>query len=150
MSLTLTNDGGQQTPSATVAITLPTAFAVDDASVTGGSCTSGSGSVECALGPVDPGDSRVVVMTLRPQASGLFTVTALATAANDVNSANDAATSTLAVDAVVPATMPSPEVATGTTGSGGSGGGGGGGLDVLFLLGLAFLAGNCQRLRSAR
>jgi hypothetical protein len=150
-SLTVTNAGGQQTPAATVAIALPTAIAVDDASVAGGSCVSGAGSIECTLGPLDSGESRVVAMSLRAQAAGVFTVTALASATNDANHANDSATSTLAVDAVVPATTPAPEVATGATGSGGAAGGGGGGggaLDVVGLLGLVFLAINRQRLRS--
>lgn len=146
-SLTVTNGGGQQTPSATVTLTLPATFVVEDASTIGGSCSSGTGSIQCTLGAVDSGESRVVAMTLRPQASGFFTVTALADAANDVNAANDSATGALAVDAVVPATTPSNEVATGTTG--GSGGGGGGAVDVLALLGLAFFGVNRQRLRTA-
>lgn len=145
-SLTMTNGGGQQSPSATVTVTLPTTFVIEDATSAGGSCTSANGSVQCTLGALDSGEIRVVALTLRPQASGLFTVTALAAAANDVNAANDSATATLAVDAVVPATTPSPAVATGTTGGGG--GGGGGTLDMLALLGLAVLGANRQRLRA--
>ncbi|MEQ1582262.1 MAG: reprolysin-like metallopeptidase [Steroidobacteraceae bacterium] len=126
-SLSLTNVGGQETPAANLAVTVPTDIRVESASVPGGTCTLGAGSVQCSLGAVDAGASRTVALNLRALNSGTFALTAVGTAANDGNAANNSATASLSVDAAVPVVTPTP-APTGVAQSGGGGGGGGGGL----------------------
>ncbi len=129
-SVTVTNAGVQQAAGTTLSVTLPAGITVEDATVTGGSCSSGAGTVQCALGPVPGNESRTVVLQLRVQASGLSTVTALAAATNENNTANNSASAVLAVDAAAPVvTTPSAPA----TGSGG-GGGGGGSMQLLWLM----------------
>jgi hypothetical protein len=146
-SLTLSNVGGQQTPSATLVVTVPTDIAVESAIVAGGTCTLGAGSIQCSLGSVDAGASRTVALTLRALNPGTFSVTAVGTATNDGNAANNSATASLSVDATVAVVTPTP-APTGAPQSGG--GGGGGAIELLTLAGLALLAAGRQRLRSTQ
>jgi Metallo-peptidase family M12/Domain of unknown function DUF11 len=132
-SVIVTNTGGQQTPAATVDIALPAAITTENATVVGGSCASTAGAVQCSLGPLDAGESRSVLLTLRAQAAGVFTARAVGTAVNDANLSNNTATASLAIDGAVTAPSTDPISPRG-------GGGGGGSMGFFTLLGLALLA----------
>ncbi len=136
-SATVSNGGGQQATGVTFELMLPAGISVDEATVAGGSCTIGAGTVQCALGELAVSDSRTVGLVLRAQSSGLFAIAATATATNDPNPANNTATATLAVDAMAPAT--GNPTAT-TTSSAGGGGGGGGAMQLLALISLGLTA----------
>jgi hypothetical protein len=144
-AVVVNNVGGQQTPSANLAVTLPTEITVESAVVAGGTCTLGAGSVQCALGTVDAGAGRTVTLILRALGPGTFAVTAASTATNDGNAANNNATASLTIDAPAPVVTPTPAPA-GAAQSGG--GGGGGAFEILTLAFLALLASGRQRLRS--
>ncbi len=131
-ALTVTNWGGQQAAAANLEVTLPGEISLVSASVPGGICTNGAGTVQCSLGALAGGQSRLVSLSLTAGATGLFSVTAVASATNDINSTNDTATATLAVDTAMPG---APATASATSNSGG-GGGGSMGLLMLSLIGL--------------
>jgi len=131
-TVTVTNWGGQYAADPTLEVTLPAGVAFVSASVPGGLCTSGAGTVQCSLESLAPGQGSQVALSLTAQAPGLLTVTAMAATANDGNLANNTATATLAVDATMPGT---PATATATS-NGRGGGGGSMGLLMLSLIGL--------------
>lgn len=147
-SVTVSNVGGQQTPAASLAVSLPTGLSAESAVVPGGSCTIGAGTIQCPLGAMDAGTSRTVALTLRALDAGTFVVTAAATATNDGNAANNSASASLGVDASLSAVTPAPAPTGSSQGGGGGGGGGGGALELLSVVGLALLAAGRRRHRS--
>lgn len=137
-SVAIANNGGQQASVVTLEIALPAAIVVDEATVAGGNCNIGAGTVQCSIGTLPVNESRIVGLVLRAQSPGLFTVSATAAAINDANAANNTASSTLAVDATAPSSGGPPA-------SSGSGGGGGGSFGLLPLLAFGLVA--SSRLR---
>ncbi|MEY4933605.1 MAG: hypothetical protein RLZZ403_1925 [Pseudomonadota bacterium] len=131
-AVTVTNWGGQYATGPSVEVTLPAGVAFVSASVPGGLCVNGAGTVQCSLGSLAAGQSSQVALSLTAGASGVFAVTAVASAANDGNLANNSATATLAVDT----TMPDAPPTASATSNGGGGGGGSMGLLMLSLVGL--------------
>ncbi|MGB8326659.1 MAG: M12 family metallo-peptidase [Steroidobacteraceae bacterium] len=69
--------------------TLPAALTLNSASAQNGSCTSGAGTVACALGDIPAGESRSVSLSVTGNAPGDSTVTHSLAAANDTDSTNN-------------------------------------------------------------
>ncbi len=105
--------------------TLPSGVSMQSATVAGGSCTTGAGTVTCSIGAMNPGEAREVDLQLTAGAAGTATLVLAVTSSNDSDSTNDSAQ-------VTANTADSPPTAT-STGPTNGGGGGGGRLDTGLL-----------------
>lgn len=94
-----------------VTISVPVQLGLQSASATAGSCTTGAGSVDCALGSIASGSGATVSVVVGADAVGSFEFAATATAAGDTNAANDGAVQTLTVDPAVDLSVAAPDLA---------------------------------------
>lgn len=115
--LTVRNAGGLTTAGAKAVITLPAALTIDEAFVSGGSCTSGAGSVACELGKIAGGNSVAVQLTLHSAVADVYPISVDVSATNESNTANNHGEGTIntqpQVDLALTLQAPS-SVATGT------------------------------------
>lgn len=74
--LSVTNTGGTSAREVRSEVRVAPALAVEDAYVTGGSCTSGAGIVQCQLGDLAGGTSRAIHLRLRSDAIGTNSISA--------------------------------------------------------------------------
>ncbi len=88
-NLTVRNVGGVTTANARAEILLPSDITIEEAVVTGGSCTSGAGLILCELGQIAGGNSAVVNVSLRSSVAALHAISADVSAANDSNLDNN-------------------------------------------------------------
>lgn len=93
--LTVRNVGGLTTSNATAEITLPTDLTIEEAFVSGGTCTSGGGLVACQLGQIAGGNSAVVQLVLRSSIAASHAVSVAVSATNDTNLANNQGAGTI-------------------------------------------------------
>ncbi len=128
--------------------TLPTNLTVQSATVSGGSCTQGAGTVSCSIGALASGETRQINLQLTASATGTSTVTLGVTSSNDSNVSNDSGSVTANITNDMAAPTPPTQPATG---SADTGGGGGGQIDITLLafLGLT-LAATLARARLQR
>ena len=96
-------------------LTLPAALTIVDASVIGGSCTSGGGAVECELGDIAGGNVRTIELELSGDAAGSNTITAHVSADNDSTAADNDGSGAIVIEAPadVSVTLHGPATATG-------------------------------------
>ncbi|MFC4310639.1 M12 family metallo-peptidase [Steroidobacter flavus] len=88
-NLTVRNVGGVTTANARAEILLPPDLTIEEAVVTGGSCTSGAGVVLCQLGDIAGGNSAVVNLSLRSEVATSHSISVDVTAANESNLTNN-------------------------------------------------------------
>src|SRR4030095_15202601 len=70
------NAGGLAARDVRVELTLPSALTIAEASVVGGSCTSGGGAVKCQSGDRAGGNSRAIDLQLSSDVARTNTITA--------------------------------------------------------------------------
>jgi hypothetical protein len=97
--LPITNIGGLDSRSVHAELTLPTTLAIVEASVVGGSCTSGGGAVECELGDIAGGNVRTIELELDGNSAGSYAVAAHVTADHDLDRSDNDGSGTILVEA---------------------------------------------------
>jgi hypothetical protein len=112
--LQVTNAGGLTAHNVRVELTLPATLAIADASVVGGSCTSGGGGVQCELGDLAGGNSRAVRLELSSDVAGTNAITAHVTADHDPDRTDNDAAGVILIEAPadVAVTLQGPATAT--------------------------------------
>ncbi|MEX2495611.1 MAG: M12 family metallo-peptidase [Woeseia sp.] len=95
------NNGSDLATNAALEVTLPANVSLDSATASQGTCTSGAGVVDCALGTISAGSSHTVTLLLTAvdPGNGEFAASASADADNDPD--NNAATAQMTVDPAV-------------------------------------------------
>lgn len=106
-----------------VDLTLPGSFTVDSATGDGALCAVNGGQIRCTFGTLSRGESRGIDLRVRPNQAGRFRITAVASAEDDSDLADNSAEYVVDVE----------DDGSGPGNSGG-GGGGGGGIDPATLL----------------
>jgi hypothetical protein len=108
------NAGGLTATGVRVELALPAALTIVDASVIGGSCTSGGGGVQCEIGDLAGGGSRAIDLQLRGDVAGTNTITAQVTADNDSNRRDNEGSGSVVIEAPadVSVTLQGPTTAT--------------------------------------
>jgi hypothetical protein len=96
--LAVINVGGSTAVGVHVEVVIPSAVTVTDAYVTGGTCTSGAGTVQCQLGNVQGGASGAVHLTLHSDVVGSSPISARIGALNEIHLANNDGDGTLLID----------------------------------------------------
>jgi len=94
----VTNVGGLTASDADVEIVIPPSLIIEDAFVTGGSCTSGAGKITCKLDPVAGGATQKIELTLRGNTIGSNSISAQVTASGDSQAANNSRDGTIVID----------------------------------------------------
>jgi uncharacterized membrane protein YgcG len=104
-------------------VTVPPAFSIVSATAGGAPCSVDAGVVGCSFGTLTAGAQRAIILQVRPNQAGTFSVTIQASAADDADTSNNSRSLQVAVS-------------KGASGGGSSGGGSGGGgtLDLASLL----------------
>ena len=97
--LPITNVGGIASRDVHAELTLPTTLSIVDASVVGGSCISGGGAVECALGDIAGGNVRPIELELDGNSAGSHAVSAHITADHDLDRSDNDGSGTILVEA---------------------------------------------------
>ncbi|HEY7643206.1 MAG TPA: M12 family metallo-peptidase [Steroidobacteraceae bacterium] len=112
--LQVTNEGGLTARDVRVELTLPAALAIADASVVGGSCTSGGGIAQCQLGDLAGGNSRAVELQLSSNVAGTNAISAHVTANHDANRMDNDGSGAIVIEspADVAVTLRGPATAT--------------------------------------
>jgi hypothetical protein len=112
--LKVTNAGGLTARNVHVDMTVPTALAINDASVVGGSCTSGGGAVQCELSDLAGGGSQTIELELSSDVAGTSTIAAQVTADHDANRTDNDGSGTIVIEAPadVAVTLHGPATAT--------------------------------------
>ena len=108
------NTGGLTARDVRVELALPAALTIVDASVVGGSCTSGGGAVQCEIGDLAGGGSRAIELQLRGDVAGTNTITAQVRADNDSNRRDNEGSGSVVIEAPadVSVTLQGPTTAT--------------------------------------
>jgi hypothetical protein len=108
------NAGGLTARDVRVELTLPAALTIADASVIGGSCTSGGGAVQCELGDLAGGASRAIDLQLSSDVPGTSAITVHVTADNDSNNRDNDGAGSVIIEAPadVSVTLHGPSTAT--------------------------------------
>lgn len=101
--LTVRNAGGLATSDTRAEITLPAALIIEEAFVSGGTCTSGAGRVMCDLGAIAGGSSAAVELTLRSAVAASYPISVDVSASNESNLANNHGEGT--IDTEVPVNL---------------------------------------------
>lgn len=144
----VTNSGGMAANNARATISIPTAFAINDAFVPGGACVSGGGSVQCDMGTIPASAQATINITLLANTAGDYTISGNVTADSEASTGND--TTSLAISVITAQAVAPPAPAATTSPAPASGGGGGGALSELALAMLSALAFLRARVRRSR
>jgi hypothetical protein len=96
--LPVANEGGAGALGVRAEILVPPSIIVEDAYVVGGSCTSGAGIVQCQLGDIAGGTSRVVSLTMRGDVVGSSSLSTKVFAQNDVDASNNHGDGTILIE----------------------------------------------------
>jgi hypothetical protein len=106
--------GGLTARDVRVELELPAALTIVDASVIGGTCTSGGGAVQCEIGDLAGGSSRAIDLQLRGDAAGTNTITARVSADSDSNRRDNEGSGSVVIEAPadVSVTLQGPTTAT--------------------------------------
>jgi hypothetical protein len=97
--LPITNVGGIDSRNVHAELTLPTTLTIIDASVMGGSCTSGGGAVDCVLGDIAGGNGRTIELELDGNSAGSHAVSAHISADQDLDHSDNDGAGTILVEA---------------------------------------------------
>ena len=95
----VTNVGGLTARDVHVELTLASALTIVDASVVGGSCTSGGGAVQCEVGDLGGGETRAIQLVLSGDAAGTNTIAAEVNANNDGTHRDNDASGEIVIEA---------------------------------------------------
>ncbi|MBL8271675.1 M12 family metallo-peptidase [Steroidobacter sp.] len=87
--VTVRNVGGLTTSNARATLTVPATLVIDDASVRGGTCTSGAGTVSCLLGQIAGGNATTVILSLHSTVAAAHSISVDVSASNETNLANN-------------------------------------------------------------
>lgn len=147
------NEGGLIARDVRADLIVPPVVLIEDAYVTGGSCTSGAGTVQCRLGDLPGSASRAIHLRLRSEVAGANSISASVSSLEDATASNNHGDGTIVIASQAqegpasepPAQEPPNQAPTQSGGSGGGGGAFGAG----WLLLLAAL-GTGRRLRRLR
>ena len=93
--------GTETVNNANVDVTVPSGITLSSVSTTMGNCTSGAGSVSCAIGSIAAGSGATVTLTVMASTIGSADFGATVTADVDDNGSNNQATVRLTVDPAV-------------------------------------------------
>ncbi len=97
--LPISNSGGLDSRNVRAELTLPAQISIADASVVGGSCTSGGGAIECELGEIPGGAARTIELELSSEVAGSHAIVAHVTADHDANRSDNDGSGTIVVEA---------------------------------------------------
>ena len=101
-TVTVTNSGGATATGVTMTDTLPASVTIDSVTFTQGSCSESGSTVTCNIGSLANGATSTVTIVVTPTVAGTITNTATTTGSTlDPNGANNSATATTTVDAIV-------------------------------------------------
>jgi hypothetical protein len=140
--LPITNAGGHTASNGRIEVLIPSGLELIEAWFPGGTCTSGAGAVDCALGSIGGGVTRALNLTLIGREAGLHTISARIVAATDAKATNNTGTATIAIES-----QPTPpSIVTGETSIPTSPNGGGGSFGAGLAAALLLLIGACHRL----
>jgi hypothetical protein len=121
--------------------TLPSNLTVQSATMVGGSCSTGAGTVSCSTATLATGASSQISLQLLAGATGASNLVLAVTSSNDSVTANDSGQVTINISNTSAATAPA---------DGSGGGGGGGSLDFTMLAALTLLLAGSSMRRLAR
>jgi hypothetical protein len=124
--------GDDPSNNVTTSVTLPAGVTVESATVAGGTCTWGAGTVSCQMGTLSPTDQKDVNLQLKASVAGASAIAASVTSSNDSDESNNSATITANASMTAAAPVTQPVVVSAESGSEG-GGGGGGRIDLTVL-----------------
>ncbi|MGH8241033.1 MAG: M12 family metallo-peptidase, partial [Steroidobacteraceae bacterium] len=99
--LPITNAGGLSSRNVRAELTLPATLAIVAASVTGGSCQSGGGAVECELGEIAGGIIRTIELELSGDSAGSHAIVAHVSADHDSDGTDNDGSGAIVVEAPV-------------------------------------------------
>lgn len=133
--LPVTNVGGRTAQHAHLEVLVPAALEIVDAWIPGGTCTSGAGVVDCALGDIAGSVTRVLHLTFNARQLGSSTISARIVSPMDANTNNNSGTATVEI-AAVPDANGGGEPPTAATNTASRGGGGALGLPLAAALSL--------------
>jgi hypothetical protein len=97
-TLAVTNTGGAAALDSMAEIHVDAAIAIDEAVVSGGSCTFGAGVVQCQLGTIAASASQSVRLSLSGTTFGSTPIAAHVSARNETQMSNNDGTGTIAID----------------------------------------------------
>jgi hypothetical protein len=97
--LQVRNVGGLAARNVRADINVPTALTIEDAVVSGGTCTSGAGAVQCQLGDLAGDMTRTITIDLRSETIGSHTIAAQVVADNDFEGSDNAGIGTVRIGA---------------------------------------------------
>jgi len=128
--------GDDASNSVTASATLPSGITAQSATVSGGTCTTDTGTVSCTLGNMAPQETRQIDLTLVATATGTSAVTVAVASPNDYVSTNNSAQVSIQISEAPQVTATPPSTTANAAGSSSGGGGG-----VFDWSALALLAG---------
>jgi hypothetical protein len=149
------NQGGMTATDVHAQLSLPALLTLQSATVADGTCTSGAGTVDCDLGSIVGGATRIITLALQSSTAGSYPVSAAVSAQNDSSALDNAGAGSIAIEtgndsdqAPVNVSASPTAIATNSTAANSmsSKGGGGGGSMSLLLIGLMAL--RCARRRA--
>jgi MYXO-CTERM domain-containing protein len=88
-SVAIANAGGLDAQNVRATLAVPPAIAIDEAYVTGGSCVSGAGMIQCQLGALAGGSTRVIHLSLRSDQLGTYPLSAEVTSDGESSTADN-------------------------------------------------------------
>ncbi|HEY8506911.1 MAG TPA: M12 family metallo-peptidase, partial [Steroidobacteraceae bacterium] len=131
--------GEEPSAAVTTTVTLPTGLELRAATISGGACTSGAGTVVCEAGTLRPGEARAIDLDLSGSVTGSYAISVSVSSSNDSAPGNNSGAVTVAL--VAPGTpAPLTETPSNVGASDTAEQGGGGRLDLLLLALLALAA----------
>lgn len=150
-TMPVTNVGGRTSESGRVEVQIPAGFDIIEAWIGGGTCMSGAGVIDCALGEIAGGVTRTLNVTLRAQVAGTSTIAAQLIASPDANLTNNTGSATFEINMQAPVAGSDP-VSDASTAPPASGRGGGGAWSEAWTaaLSIVLLLAGGSRLRRTR
>lgn len=115
--------GDDPSNNVTTSVTLPAGVTVESATVAGGTCTWGAGTVSCQMGTLSPTDQKDVNLQLKASVAGASAIAASVTSSNDSDESNNSATITANASMTAAAPVTQPVVVSAESGTEGGGGG---------------------------
>ena len=96
--LPITNIGGLSSRNVRAELTLPASLGIVDASVLGGTCLSGGGTIECELGDIAGGAVRTIYLELGGNSAGSHAIAAHISADHDTDRRDNDGSGTILVE----------------------------------------------------
>jgi Metallo-peptidase family M12/Domain of unknown function DUF11 len=96
--LLVSNSGGLSAADVRAELLVPPVMHIDDAYVSGGSCTSGAGVIQCQLGDIAGGAAHAVHLVLRSDVIGSNSISARIESSSDASTANNSGDGTIVIE----------------------------------------------------